>query len=513
MSMFPAQTAQPAIPAKPRIPESAPLEAPTVNQGLAATTVPAQQGPDPLRDPELLKRAALDHRGSRQVAPFGTWEAVGAALSDGYYTGLEALDFGTLPDGTPAALFTDQNGQRQAIRMSTEQWTAALQQRAQARMSMAQKMRIAEDGKRLGPAIQQMAKTVDTVVPGYSDYAALLTEQDPMGAFSSVQRASEVVQNRDRAKIDALAKETNAFRTEVNHTRAQKWMETQMQEAQDAAQGFLSDPSIPELDRQMKAGNVYRNMEHFRYFAGYVAPAEIGSQVSFPTFFTSMNPDIGALEDLVDMSMAMLGPTNLASYPVEQQTWFMVQKAQEAARNVGWTVPFSKMDIDNLSAVYQRKMGLRNPQQIIGQQPTQPQPSPEYTQAQQRGQGARFRAAEAEARRASEMKQIEMSKARAEAERTQAGVESTMSETAIMRGEQPMTGPLAEQYRIDAFKQSIRSAGIPFEDTGNLEADMLRTTQELAKDRSPEGRALMQRWVDILQSMKPQKLVPPTPAK
>lgn len=510
-------TALPNMPQVPQPPEL--LAAP--NEGLARPAA-QEQAYDPLRDPDALRTAAFDHRGSKQIAPFGSWEAVGAALSDGYYTGLEAMDFGTLPDGTPAALFTDQNGQRQAIRMSAEHWTAALQQRAKGRMDMAQQMRIAEDAKRLGPAIQQMSKTVESVVPGYSAYASVIAERDPVAAFTAVQRASQAIEGQRQAEIAAMRAEVDGFRMELNSASAQKWMETNASAYQDMAQGFLNDETIPMPQRMQRAGEVYRWQKNLEYFIGYIPPSgEMGSTMSFPTFFSTVNPDIGAIEDLVDVSMSLLGPSNINSYPIEQQTMWVVQKAQEAARNIGWTVPFSRMDIDNISAVYQRKAAMRNGM-AIGQPPAAQGP---YQQAQERGQVGRFQAAQAQAQYEAAMREAELQQQQATAQktgaeaqrtqaqtaserqrsdRTQAQVEQTMAETQLMRGEQPVPGPASQTYRVNSFRKAVEYGGFPFEDTGNLVEDIRKTTAALARDRTASGKQRMAEWVKALEMLRPQ---------
>lgn len=511
-----------AFPSQPRIPQSEPLVAPNVNEGLA-TPAAAPQQYDPLRDTESLRAAALDHRGSRQIAPFGSYEAVGAALKDGYYTGLEALDFGTLPDGTPAALFTDQNGQRQAIRMSMEQWSAALQQRAQGRMQMAQRMRIAEDAKRLGPAIQQMAKTVESVVPGYTDFAATIAEQDPVAAFTAVQKASRAIEGQQKDEIAAMQAEVDNFRMELNSTTAQKWVETNSSWYQDMASGFLNDETIPLPQRMQRAGEVYRWQKNLEYFIGYIPPSgQMGSTMSFPTYFASVSPDIGAIEDLVDVAMGLLGPSNIGSYPMQQQTMWVVQKAQDAARNIGWVVPFNKMDIDNIATIYQRKVAMQNGN-LLG--PQVPGPQQPFAQAEQRGQIGRYQAAQQQAQYEQSLREAELAqqqatarKTGAEAERTteQAGaerqqsartlaqIEQTMAETALMRGEQPVRGAATQRYGVNAFRQAVQYGDFPFDDTGNLVQDIQRTTAKLARDRTAAGKQRMAEWVKTLRILQPQ---------
>lgn len=544
------------------------LAAQQPNDGISRPAQPQDGIPELLRDPKALQQAAMDPRGSREIAPFGTFEAVGQALENGYYTGLEALDFGTLPDGTPAAVFTDQNGQRQAIKLSYEQWSAALNQRSQARMQMAQQLRTQQDVQRLAPAIQQMAKSVEAMVPGYSAFAQVMTERDPTTAFSAVQAAYGAVQAKRADEIQQLQAQIDDFNLQLIDANATKFIETTSQAYEDQALGILNDQSIPQEQRNLMASQVYKRRKTLEYFQGYRPPsARIAQSASFPTFFSSgPGANAEAVGDLVDAAMALLGQTNLDTMSPQMQTHFVVQKAQEAARQFGWGVPFNRMDMDLVAQNYMSRFQMGGRFMGQGGMGREPQVLPQYEQAEQRGQMVRRESEQERARMAQQMEQakleserakgmgltaqaeqrrasIPMSQARvrlmeaerqyklaqiddmesrgeltaAQAQRERAMAERAMTEADIMSGREPgeRAAPSNAPERagraeapaagggIADFVERARLAGFDVPDAAELNGTVLQEiTQRLLEDRTPEGRQRLMAWRDLVAGLR-----------
>lgn len=524
--------------------------APQANDGIMRPDQPQDGLPELLRDPKSLQQAAMDPRGSREIAPFGTYEAVGQALQNGYYTGLEALDFGTLPDGTPAAVFTDQNGRRQAIKLSYEQWSAAMNQRSRARMDMAQRLRTVQDAQRLGPAIQEMAKSVETMVPGYGAFAQMMTERDPTTAFSAVQAAYGAIQAKNAEEIAKMRQQIDEFNLELIDANAANFIETTSQAYEDQALGLLNDESIPMEQRNLMASQVYKRRKTLEYFQGYRPPsARIAQGVSFPTFFSSgsgANPE--AVGDLVDAAMALLGQTNLDTMSPEMQTHFVVQKAQETARQFGWGVPFNRMDMDLIAQNYMGRFQMGGRFMGQGGMGREPQILPQFAQAEQRGQVARVESMQGQQRMERDMQRAKLETERAkgtprirlmEAERQlklariddmeargvltaaqaakeRALAERAMAETDIMAGREPGQRPAeapaperaasqasSARSSVQDFVERARIAGFQVPDAQDIDGAVLQQiTQELLADTTPDGRQRLMAWRDLVAGLR-----------
>ena len=342
--------------------------APPAADGFMRPAQPQQQ-PDPLMDDELLKKAALDHRGSKQIAPYGTYESVDAALTNGFYTGLEALDFGVLPDGTPAALFTDKRGQRQAVRMSQEQWSAGLQTRAQARIAMAKQMRNQQESQRLMPAVEKMAQELESVAPGFMDFAAMNMETDPRATYSNIQNMYDKFKAGDRQVIRELAKAADQASLQVGQAQAESW--DKQQEEMDIAQaeGVMDDESIPEEFKAQLVRDLRRkSFERKRFALNAPLTGNARRTASFPSWYASQsNP--GAIDDLADQAINGVGYQNISGIPRPQQIQFLMQRAMEISRNIGWTVPFGQGDIAMVSNALDRRLQAYQPLQMM--QPNQ----------------------------------------------------------------------------------------------------------------------------------------------
>jgi hypothetical protein len=361
---------------------------------------PAQQAeqPDPLMDDKALKAAALDHRGSRQIAPYGTYEAVDAAIQHGYYTGLEALDFGTLPDGTPAALFTDQRGQRQAIRMSQEQWSAGLQTRAQARIAMAKQMRNQQESQRLMPAVEKMAQELESVAPGFMDFAAMNMETDPRATYSNIQNMYDKFKAGDKQVMREMAKAADQASLQVGQAQAESW--DKQQEEMDIAQaeGVMDDESIPEEFKAQLVRDLRRkSFERKRFALNAPLTGNVRRTASFPSWYASQsNP--GAIDDLANQAINGVGYQNISGLPRPQQIQFLMQRSMEISRAIGWTVPFGQGDIAMVSNALDRRLQayqplqMMQPNQVAGNQAPEAQQIRGTMSQMQRGQQEREQA-------------------------------------------------------------------------------------------------------------------------
>ena len=361
---------------------------------------PNQQAeqPDPLMDDKALKAAALDHRGSRQIAPYGTYEAVDAAIQHGYYTGLEALDFGTLPDGTPAALFTDKRGQRQAVRMSQEQWSAGLQTRAQARIAMAKQMRNQQESQRLMPAVEKMAQEMEAAIPGFMDYAEMNMENDPRGTYSMVQSMYDKFKAGDKQVMREMAKAADQASLQVGQAQAESWAKNKNEMLTTQAEGIMDDDSIPDTFKAQYLQDLRRKMASNSRFA-YLTPPVGGIRrtASFPSWYASQsNP--GAIDDLADTTINDVGYQNIAQLPRPQQIQFLMQRSMAISREIGWSMPFGQADIAMVSDALDRRLQamspppMMQPNQVAGNQAPEAQQIRGTMSQMQRGQQEREQA-------------------------------------------------------------------------------------------------------------------------
>ena len=361
---------------------------------------PAQQAqqPDSLMDDEALKAAALDHRGSRQIAPYGTYEAVDAAIQNGYYTGLEALDFGTLPDGTPAALFTDKRGQRQAIRMSQEQWSAGLQTRAQARIAMAKQMRNQQESQRLMPAVEKMAQELESVAPGFMDFAAMNMETDPRATYSNIQNMYDKFKAGDRKVMQELEKVVNQASLTIGQGMAETWAKNTNEISTAQAEGVMDDESIPPLFKAQYIQRLKRKQLSVNRFAMLTPPeGGIRRTVSFPSWYASQS-DPGAIDDLADTTINLVGYETVAQLPRPQQIQFLMQRSMAISREIGWSMPFGQGDIAMVSNALDRRLQamspppMMQPNQLAGNQSPEAQQIRGTMSQMQRGQQEREQA-------------------------------------------------------------------------------------------------------------------------
>lgn len=493
-------SASPAQAAPPTAPEGFANQPPMrLNDGFMRQEQPSQ--PDVLFDDEAMKKAAMDPRGSREIAPYGSYQAVDQALSNGYYTGLEALDFGTLPDGTPAALFTDQKGQRQAIRLTTEQWFAALQQRAEGRIQMAQSIRRQQEAKRLSAPVEAMARELEEYAPGFSEYAALGLERDPNGTYVAVQRYYDRVKANDRDAIAEMRQQADQTQLSVAQGLADNWATSTGENYALMQRGFVEDQSIPEEVRAQRVAQIKRWQMNANRFALLAPPAAgVRRVASFPSFYFSQS-DPGALDDLADMAIQTVGYDNVMGMGQNQRIPMLVQQAQRLTRDIGWSKPFSQADIDIVSQVMADRLARAPRVQV---QPDMAQMG-QFERAGVRGGVSEMRSGEAQRRYETQMQEAKLQGERARASRTGAEAEFKQAETAAMRGavggEQAPSAGAAPVLPSQAIADLSR-AGIEVPEGVDPLAYLADTAESLARSASPSDKARLAALYRIVQQYR-----------
>ena len=489
---MPAAPAQAAPPTAEGFANQPPMR---LNDGFMRQETPSE--PDMLFDDESMKKAAMDPRGSREIAPYGTYQAVDQALTNGYYTGLEALDFGTLPDGTPAALFTDQKGQRQAIRMTTEQWFAALQQRAEGRIAMAQSIRRQQEAKRLSAPVEAMARELEEYAPGFSEYAALGLERDPNGTYVAVQKYYDRVKANDREAIVEMRQQADKTQLMVAQGLADNWATSTGENYALMQRGFVEDESIPEEIRAQRVQEIKRWQMNANRFALLAPPAAgIRRMASFPSYYYSQsNP--GALDDLADMAIQTVGYDNVMGMSQNQRIPMLVQQAQRLTRDIGWSMPFSQADIDIVSQTIADRL-VRAPRTQI--QPDMGQMN-QFERAGVRGGVAEMRSGQAEQQYQRQMAQAKLQGERARAARTGAEAEFKQAETRAMtappEGAAPAAPAQEQGISVDqdtAIRAAAQRLGIRLGNTGSLVNDIRSSRM------TPDQRRAFQQYISDLQS-------------
>ena len=524
MSAFPSQPEQ-------NFANQPPLR---LNEGFVPQQVPQVEEADILDNDELISKMAMDGRGSRQIAPYATYDVVQQALENGYYTGLEALDFGTLPDGTPAALFTDKNGVRQAVRMSESRWFAALQQRADARVAMAKKMRNQRDADKLRPAIQNMTRELEQYAPGFGQYAELGMSENAGQTYQMVQemygRLKSADMEEQRLAAKELQKVVDDHDIKMRRGMTENWVKTESDKLDMAMSGALNDESLPEIERAELAQQIQADKFRLQQFAMYnPANAPVARSVSFPSYFFSKG-NTRALEDLADMSISSIGSPALAKMSLQQRTAMLIQRAQTIAQNVGWTSRFNETDINIVAQVIQNRLmsqpslGIMVPAYQMEQSPYQRQmtgglvrgmreaaseeaqvaESRSLERQQKAAQTARTvadaAAATERARRMREMTPAEIAALEARTGYQEQRTESLRQETParvrsekasaaekeartrILGGGGPETAPATtKEIDLVPMRKRLEDAGFRIPDTGNFDQDFRALVDEVAR--------------------------------
>lgn len=108
-------------------------------------------------------------------------------IESGDYEGLEMLEFGAVADGTPAVSFTDEDGQRQVIRLTVPQWFGALESRSRARAQFRQVQDLVQRKQAFAPYFDAMTKRVaEASDPDIGGYLTMMYEFDPQMAINQL---------------------------------------------------------------------------------------------------------------------------------------------------------------------------------------------------------------------------------------------------------------------------------------------------------------------------------------
>jgi hypothetical protein len=485
------------------------------NEGFAAAPQQAEQ-PDPLMDDELLKQSALDPRGSREIAPYGTFGAVEQGLENGYYTGLEALDFGTMPDGTPAVLFTDKAGQRQAIRLSEQQWLAALQQRSQARIGMAMQMRKKRDADRLRAPIRQMAQELEAYAPGFNMFAESALERDPQGAYTAVQEMYARVQAKDDSVIQAMTQRVNATNLEVARMQAESFVNYKTDQYTSQLEGVMSDDSIPDYYKAQMDQHLRIKLLNLQQFGVYAPPdGSVVGAAAFPSYYMTTG-NSNALISMADMAISDLGRDAIEAMPPELRIPTLAQRAEEMTRQVGWGRPWNPADRDIAAKYIAQRLGpavmastggggmrpIYGPTQEMGMQyanapALEASPATDPTRQRTLGGMARIQAGREEQAQATEMQQAKLASERARAAGALAG--ARRSEASAQQTE-AITGIITEEDRKQyaELRDEVSALGYDMPDSGDPVSDIIEASKQLAADTSREGRARYAKFVALL---------------
>lgn len=476
------------------------------NEGFAQQPQP-EEAVDPLRDDAELRKAAMDHRGSRQIAPYGTYEAVGQALENGYYTGLEAMDFGTLPDGTPAALFTDKSGQRQAIRMTNEQWFAALQQRAKGRIDMAQGMRKQQDAERLKAPVAALGRELDAEVPGISQYLQVELEKNPSAAYAMAADMYGKVKAKDEMVRMDMQKRVNGSLLETARAQAQNFVNYKSEEYLTKMQGIVENESLPPLMRAQMEQNVRMQLQTFNTFGTLAPPAgDIIPVVAFPSYYTN-SFNTTAMTTMADYVINDVGREALMAMPEPLRLPMLVQRAEASTQQIGWSYPWSQPDkamaaqfiANRLANSPEMNRQYQTPGQIGAMSPEQ---KALYTgrmsqQAeQQRGQQyqSEMEQAKLESQRAQALRgEASAMQAQASAESQQARAEQTRAVTGVIRGDKTQT-----DAQLIPIVRELQAAGIQMRGTGNTLDDIMQLGVELSRDMTPQGRERYRKYRAVI---------------
>jgi len=481
--------------------------------------------PNPLRDQQLLAQQAMDQRGSRMIAPYGSFEAAQLAIDHGHYTALESFDFGTTPDGTPVAMFTDKSGMKQAIRLSSEQWFAMLNQRAQGRIEFAQKMRNQQDAQRLAPAMEQMVKELEPYAPGIGVAMQLGMERDPMATYNSIQGSYARLKAGDRAELMRLQDMADKSQMQVNEHLADGFVKNQTQVYEQMALGFMDNPNIPDEYKANRLQQIQRWTYDTQRFAALRPPvASAARNASFATYYMQ-NGNEGAINDLADMVLRETTINGLDSVPVQQRMPMLVSMAQQYARHIGWSKPFDAQDADVVANAIVRRAMTSHRVQIMAPMYSQPGGT-EFTAAAGRGMQTQMQDVQAQRATERELQQAKVTSERAraqsyqasagtaearqqligqqaQAQRASAGLTTartrqTEALTRLMQGEK-MDGLTS----VDEIYSRMAELGYSMPKTdGGTQMDLLAAFKELSQDTTPEGVVRLQAFIELIKSVR-----------
>lgn len=438
-----------------------------------APAIDSQQLERLMLEPKSVMDAAMDLRGSRQVAPRGSLMGAIAGLESGHYEGLESLDFGKLPDGSAAAAFTDENGQRQVLRITPAQMMAGLQTRAQARAELARRIGIQRQAERLMPAMAPMVAEVEREVPGFSTYAEMGVSEDPMKAFEVVERIYTGMKERDQQAIQQAVKVADQATLMQSRQRAETFAEYQRNSLAEAARGFIEDESIPEDLRAARVQDVKRQQYEVDRFALLAPPVGSAARnASMPTYYMSQgNPE--PVRELARATIRAIGPDAIRSLG-NRGLPFAAQKAQQVASQIGWNRPFNEADIDMVTAAIEAEL-----MQAQGVSPQMIQ------QAGQRAIMSDARQAQDQRGYEREMRQADLEGTRSRIANERARVDIAAEEARIKR-----SGMTAEAFieRADPqVRAALKARGVTLDNIGLIPA-LTKAIREAKASDTPAAK-------------------------
>lgn len=122
--------------------------------------------------------------GNMEIAGQPSFAKATSGIQTGNYQDLEHLDFGSI-NGSPAVSFTDEDGQRQSLRVTLPQWTAMLQSRSQGRKDLKQQYKLDAAKTAMKPQFNQLMKMVPNSQDPITRQAYdSLYEVDPQMAYN-----------------------------------------------------------------------------------------------------------------------------------------------------------------------------------------------------------------------------------------------------------------------------------------------------------------------------------------
>ena len=136
---------------------------------------------------EEADRDKTEYMPDRRVAPRPTFMQAVQGIENGDYEGLEMLEFGAVADGTPAVSFTDEDGQRQVIRLTVPQWFGALESRSRARSQFRQLQDLENRKQAFAPYFDAMTKQVtEASDPDIGGYLRAMYQMNPQAAIEQI---------------------------------------------------------------------------------------------------------------------------------------------------------------------------------------------------------------------------------------------------------------------------------------------------------------------------------------
>jgi hypothetical protein len=239
---------------------------------------------------------------------------------------------------------------------------------------MAKQMRNQQESQRLMPAVEKMAQELESVAPGFMDFAAMNMETDPRATYSNIQNMYDKFKAGDRQVMRELAKAADQASLQVGQAQAESWAKNKNEMLTTQAEGIMDDDSIPEEFKAQYVQDLRRKMASNNRFAFLTPPVGgIRRTASFPSWYASQsNP--GAIDDLADTTITDVGYQNIAQLPRPQQIQFLMQRSMAISREIGWSMPFGQADIAMVSNALDRRLQsmspppMMQPNQVAGNQ-------------------------------------------------------------------------------------------------------------------------------------------------